>query len=103
MPTQSTITADVLITQTTLPGQLTTSPFSPAMPVDFTSPLLTVPAVPSSAPVETKSIGIMTDKISLPDGNQQPSDNSQLGSSTNERDEEQPRLSWKFPGTLLAL
>ena len=55
------------------------------MPVDFTSPLLTFPAVPSSAPVETKSIGIMTDKISLPYGNQQPADNSPLVSSVNER------------------
>lgn len=86
MPTQSTITADVLMTPTTLPRQLASSPFSPAMPVDFTSPLLTVPVVPSSAPVETKSVGIMTDKISLPDGNEQLSDNSPLGSSINERD-----------------
>ena len=74
------------MTPTTLPGQLATPPFSPEMPVDFTSPLLTVPAVPSSAPVETKSVGIMTDKISLPDGNQQPADNSHLVSSINERD-----------------
>ena len=81
MPTQSTITADVLMTPTTLPGQLATPPFSPEMPVVITSPLLTVPVVPSSAPVETKSVGIMTDKISLPDGNQQPADNSHLVSS----------------------
>ena len=86
MPTQSTITADVLMTPTTLPGQLATPPFSPEMPVVITSPLLTVPVVPSSALVETKSVGIMTDKISLADGNQQPADNSHLVSSINERD-----------------
>lgn len=85
MPTQSLITAGVLMTPTTLPGQFATSPFSPEMPVDFTSPLLTVPAVPSSAPVETKFVGIMTDKISLPDGNQQPADNSHPVSAINER------------------
>lgn len=88
MPTQSTVTADVLMTLTTLPGQLATPPFSPEMPVDFTSPLFTVPALSSSAPVETKSIGIMTDKISLQDDNQQPADNSYLVSSINERDQD---------------
>ena len=67
MPTQSTITADGLMTQTTLPGQLAISLFSSAMPVYFASPLLTDPDVPSSALVETESIGIMSDTISLPD------------------------------------
>ena len=56
------------------------------MTADFSSPLLTNTVVPSFAPVETKSIGIMTDTISLLDGNQQPTSTSQLRSSTNERD-----------------